>query len=155
MPTSTAPTHVTNSFDFEIAAPLSRLAPLFGPQGERVWAGEDWNPVFLYPQPARDVQGAVFTIQHGPHTAVWINTLFDLAGGRMQYVYVIPERLATTIDVSLKVIDATHTSVHVIYARTALNPTANGDVQARGDADRNSGAEWKRSIEACLHLNHE
>ena len=155
MPTSTAPAHLTNSFDFEVAAPLARLAPLFGPEGERAWAGEDWNPVFLYPQPARDVQGAVFTIQHGPHTAVWINALFDLAAGRMQYVYVIPERLATTIDVSLKAIDATHTSVHVTYTRTALNPAANGDVRAHGEADRNSGPEWTRSIEACLHLEHK
>ncbi len=153
MPTSTtAPAHVTNSFDFEIAAPFARLAPLFGPEAERAWAGEHWNPVFLYPQPAKDVQGAVFTIQHGPHTAVWINTLFDLPGGRMQYVYVIPERLATTIDVSLRAIDATHTAVHVTYTRTALDPAANDDVNARGEADRNSGPEWKRGIEACLHL---
>jgi hypothetical protein len=70
----------------------------------------------------KDVQGSVFTIQHGPHTAVWINTLFDLPGGRMQYVYVIPEKLATTIDVSLHAIDPTHTAVHVTYIRTASTP---------------------------------
>src|SRR5215471_5820634 len=83
MPTVTAntPVHVTNSFDFEVAAPFARVAPLFGPEAERAWAGEYWNPVFLYPQPGKDVQGAVFTIEHGAHTAVWINTLFDLPGG--------------------------------------------------------------------------
>jgi len=149
-----APAHVTNSFDFEIAAPFAHLAPLFGPEAERAWAGEHWDPVFVYPHPAKDTQGAVFTIQHGAHSAVWINTLFDLPSGRMQYVYVIPERLATTIDVSLHAIDAIHTAVHVTYSRTALNPTANDDVRARGEADRNSGPEWKHGLEACLRLEH-
>jgi hypothetical protein len=153
MPSATAtPIHVSNSFDFEIAAPFARLAPLFGPEAERAWAGEHWNPVFLYPQPARDVQGAVFTIQHGPHTAIWVNTLFDLANGRMQYVYVIPERLVTTIDVSLRAVDSAHTAVHVTYVRTALDPSFNDEVASRGNDDRNSGPEWKRSLETCLHL---
>jgi len=71
-----------------------------------------------------------------------------------KYVYVIPERLATTIDVSLHAIDATHTAVHVTYTRTALDPAANDDVKARGADDRNSGPEWKRGLEACLHLEH-
>jgi hypothetical protein len=149
------PVHITNSFDFEVSAPFARLAPLFGPEAERAWAGEHWNPVFLYPKPARDIKGAVFTIQHGPHTALWINTLFDLPGGRMQYVYVIPEKLATTIDVSLRSIDPAHTSVHVVYTRTALDAAANDEVTARGKDDSISGPEWKRSIEACLHLEQK
>jgi hypothetical protein len=111
-----APAHVTNSFDFEIAAPFARLAPLFGPEAERAWAGEHWDPVFLYPQPVK---------------------------------------LATTIDVSLHAIDPTHTAVHVTYTRTALDPTVNDDVRARGEDDRNSGPEWKRGLEACLHLEHK
>ena len=155
MPTVPAPAHVTNSFDFEIAAPFARLAPLFGPEAERAWAGEHWDPIFLYPQPAKDVQGAVFTIRHGAYTATWVNTLFDLPGGRMQYVYVIPQKLATTIDVSLRAIDATHTAVHVTYTRTALDPAANDDVMAHGENDRNSGPEWKRGLEAFLHLGHK
>ncbi len=57
------PAHVTNSFHFVIRAPLSRAAPLFGPEGERCWAGQHWNPQFLYPQPGKDVEGAVFTVQ--------------------------------------------------------------------------------------------
>ena len=55
----------------------------------------------MYPQPGKDVQGAVFTIQHGPHRAVWVNTVFDPAGGRMQYVALIPDTLVFTVDVRL------------------------------------------------------
>ncbi|MGB9030168.1 MAG: hypothetical protein WCC27_08615, partial [Acidobacteriaceae bacterium] len=80
--------HVSNSFHFQLSAPLARVAPLFGPEGERCWGGKDWDPRFLYPQPARDIAGAVFTVQRVPHNSLWVTTVFDLAAGRMQYVSV-------------------------------------------------------------------
>ena len=72
-PAPVALAHVSNSFHFLVHAPLGRAAPLFGPEGERVWAGEEWNPQFLYPQPAKDVPGAVFTVQQGDRKSVWIS----------------------------------------------------------------------------------
>src|SRR5690242_9641972 len=66
------------AFDLTIALPYTEAAPLFGPEGERHWAGKHWDPQFLYPQPAHDEQGAVFTVQHGQVTATWVNTLYDL-----------------------------------------------------------------------------
>jgi hypothetical protein len=146
----TQPAHVTNSFQLLVRAPLLRAAALFGPEGERCWAGPGWNPEFLYPQPARDVQGAVFTIQHGPHTSVWVNTLFDPEGGRMQYVSFIPGRLVSTVDVRISALDASSTRVEVTYVRTALNTGANDDVLAMGSKDRESGPDWQRAIENCL-----
>jgi hypothetical protein len=146
----TQPTHVSHQFQFVVRAPLVRAAALFGPNGERCWAGSNWNPEFLYPQPGKDVQGAVFTIQHGPHKSVWVNTLFEPAAGRMQYVAFIPETLVTTVDVRLTAIDPSSTSVEVTYARTALDAAANDDVEALGRKDRESGPEWQRSIEKCL-----
>jgi hypothetical protein len=115
------PEHVANTFRFNIHAPVSRAATFFGPEGERCWAGSQWNPEFLYPQPGKDVQGAVFTVQHGPHNSVWVNTLFDPAGGRMQYVSFIPGKLVSTVDVRLSPLDPSSTSVEVTYARTALD----------------------------------
>jgi hypothetical protein len=131
--------HVSNSFHFEVAAPM-----------ERGWAGKHWNPEFLYPRPAKDVQGAVFRVQHGPHTSVWVNTVFDLSGGRMQYVAFIDDVVVTTVDVKLASIDSSHTGVDVTYARTALQPAANDDVRAMGESDRESGPDWQKSIEKCL-----
>jgi hypothetical protein len=148
--TAAVPAYVKNSFQFVVKAPLSRAAPLFGPEGERCWAGQQWNPEFLYPQPAKDVQGAVFTVQHGPHRSVWVNTLFDPEGGRMQYVSFIPDTLVSTVDVRLTVLDPLSTSVEVTYARTALDATANEHVQAMGRSDRESGPEWQQAIEKCL-----
>jgi len=144
--------HVVNSFHFEVIAPMSRVAPLFAPEAERAWAGENWNPIFLYPQPGRDIQGAVWTIQHGDVHSVWVNTLFDIPNGRMQYVAFIPGHMVTTVEVHVTPINPTRTAVEVIYTRTALDPAANADVQARGKADRLSGPEWQQGIEAALSI---
>ena len=145
-----APVHVSNSFDFLVHAPLSSAAPLFGPEGERGWAGPDWNPQFLYPQPGKDIEGAVFTVQQGHHQSIWTATVFDVAGGRMQYVSVVPGIRLSTVDVRLTAIGPATTSVQVRYVRTALDPSANGEVQALGESDRQEGPNWQAAIEAYL-----
>jgi hypothetical protein len=142
--------HVSNSFAFTVDAPMKEAAPLFGPEGERAWAGDNWNPQFVFPVPARDVEGAVFTVRHGAHTAVWVNTLFDLDAGRMQYAYVLGDLLVTTIDVRLHTIDAAHTKVDVTYVRTALRPEAQDHVTAMGKHDREQGKVWEDAIHAYL-----
>ena len=142
--------HVSNSFAFTVNAPLKDAAPLFGPEGERAWSGDDWNPQFVFPVPARDVEGAVFTVRHGEHTAIWVNTLFDLSAGRMQYVYVLGDLLTTTIDVRLHATDAAHTKVEVTYVRTALRPEANEHATALGKHDGEQGEAWEKAINAYL-----
>jgi hypothetical protein len=153
--TEAAPAHVSNTFHFVVPASLSRAAAFFGPEGERCWAGEHWNPVFLYPQPARDGEGAVFTVQHGPHKSVWVNTLFDTVGGRMQYVSFIPDALVFTVDVRLSALTPSTTKVEVTYVRTALDVAANEDVLALGRRDGENGPEWQKAIEQCLAAEHK
>ncbi|MGO8731857.1 MAG: hypothetical protein ACLQVM_03580 [Terriglobia bacterium] len=143
--------HVRNSFHFLVHTPLSSAATLFGPDGERSWAGEDWNPQFLYPQPGKDIQGAVFTIQKGHHKSVWITTLFDVANGRIQYVSFEPDVKVSTVDVRLTSVEPSTTSVEVTYVRTALDASANDEVQALGQRDhRQEGIHWQEAIETCL-----
>lgn len=141
---------VRNQFEFEIATSFRNAAPLFGPEGERVWAGNDWNPQFVFPAEARDTEGMVFTVSHGAQQATWVNTVFDLDGGHMQYVYFVPDTMTTLIDVRLTVADPDRTRVSVTYERTALDPKANDHVRHMGTHDASAGAEWKSSIEAFL-----
>ena len=112
-----AAAHSSSSFEFTVGAPYERVAPLFGADAERAWAGDEWDPRFLHPDPARDAEGAVFTLTRGGHTAVWVNTVFDLEHGRFAYAYVIPEVLATRIDIRLSRPDAATTHVRVLYER--------------------------------------
>ena len=141
---------VSNSFTLTVRASYSITAPLFGPEGERAWAGEKWNPRFFYPQPAKDIEGAVFAVSNGTADAIWVNTAFDLAARHFQYVSFLPGVMVTTIDVNFTPVDASHTTVKVTYTRTALNEAANARVTALGETDRVSGPDWERAVNATL-----
>lgn len=141
--------HTHNQFTFTIAGPYERVFPLFGALEERKWS-PGWNPQFAYPDPARDVQGMVFTVEHAGVSAVWTSTAFDEASGHVQYVYVMSAALVTLVDIHVERAGATETKVTVVYERTALKPEANENVNhfARGDAK--SGPEWARAINGYL-----
>lgn len=138
------------AFELTVHLPYVEAAPLFGPEGERPWAGKHWNPKFLYPQPAHDEQGAVFTIQHGSVTAVWVNTLFDLDARHFIYSYFIPGIMVTTIDVRFTSADTKTTQVHVIYTRTALTPEGNDHVAAFTETDKTAAHDWQQSVDTYL-----
>ena len=140
----------TTFFDLLVRLPLVQTAALFGPEGERAWAGKDWNPEFIYPQPARDELGAVFSISHGQHRAIWVTTAFDIDARHFQYVYFIPDTLVTTIDVRFTAMGPELSGVHVSYRRTALTREGNEHVAALAAGDRAAGREWQQAIDDCL-----
>jgi len=91
----------------------------------------------------------VFTVPHADRTAVWVNTGYDPAAGRFEYVYVLPEVVATVIGVQLsRAGDAT--KVQVRYERTALSAQANEIVQGMARRDAQAGPEWEHQINAYL-----
>jgi hypothetical protein len=108
---ATSPLHTRTAFEFTVPAPYDVTFPLFGPNGERSWVGNEWSPEFVYPDPAADVQRAVFTIKHEAHQAVWVNTAFDLEGRHIQYSYFIAEVMVTTIDLNFFPLDSGRTKV--------------------------------------------
>jgi hypothetical protein len=142
--------HERTNFEVVVHAPYAEAATLFGPEGERAWAGEDWDPRFIYPQPGRDEQGAVFTIQNGPHEAVWVIARHDVEARQFQYVYVIAGIMVCTIDVEFTPLDVGTTKVHVTYARTALTAEGDARVAAMAEGDRKAGAEWQAAIDEYL-----
>lgn len=139
-----------SEFIFTVQAPMAVAFPLFGPEGERPWAGQEWDPQFVYPVPAKDVEGAVFRVHHGHRSATWVNTVFDAQAGHAAYVYVIDGKLATRIDVHLTPVDAGTTRVRVMYERTALDPSVNPDIAEMAEKDPNIGLEWEREIREYL-----
>lgn len=140
--------HTEERFSFRVAAPMERLAPLFGADKERVWA-PGWNPQFVYPLPPADVRGMVFTVAHGHRESVWVNTQLDWKSGRVQYVYVIPDALATLITLQLTA-EGDKTRVDVEYDRTALSAEADAHVREMAEQDRAAGPEWERQVEEYL-----
>ena len=145
-----SPLHTRTESELTVRAPYNIAFPLFGPAGERSWAGADWNPQFIYPSPAADVHGTVFTVKHGPYQAVWVNTAYDVEGHRIQYAYVISNVMVATISLAFLSQDSASTTVTVVYERTALSVAANDLVRQFGAADRARGADWERAINAYL-----
>jgi hypothetical protein len=142
--------HVRTSFDLVVHAPYAVTAPLFGPEGERAWAGKHWNPEFIHPQPAGDVEGAVFTVKHGPFSATWVTSIFDVEGRRYQYVYFMPEIMVTVIDVRFTPTGTDSTAVNVVYTRTALTAEGDEHVAAMSAGDKTAGKDWQQSIDEYL-----
>lgn len=145
-----SPAHVRTEFQLTVHAPYNVAFPLFGPNGERSWAGADWNPQFVYPSPAADIQGTVFTVKHGAHQAVWVNTAFDVEGHHIQYAYFISDVMVTTINLTFLPLGSADTEVTVVYERTALSMAANEPVKQFGAADRARGADWEKAINGYL-----
>jgi hypothetical protein len=142
--------HVETTFKVVVHAPYAETAELFGPEGERAWAGKHWDPQFLHPLPGRDEEGAVFTIKHGSLSAVWVVARHDVGGRHFQYVYFIPDVMVTTIDVRFQPLDPTTTQVTVTYARTAISPDGEAHVKAMSEGDQTAGKDWQESIDKYL-----
>ena len=139
--------HTSTEFHFTVDLPYREASPLFGAWEEQKWA-PGWKPEFLHPTPAADQEGSVFRVQKGAHSSLWVNTIFDLASGHVQYVYVLADLLVTRIDIHLKVNNRDKTDVSVTHERTALTPSANDHVNALAKEDAASGDEWRSLINA-------
>ncbi len=140
--------HTERAFEFTANASMAVVAPLFGADRERVWA-EGWSPRFVWPSAPQDREGMVFTVDHDGRTGYWINTAFDLRAGRIQYVYVVPERLVTRISLTLTP-QVENTHVQVTYERTALSPDANAQVETLAASDAAAGPEWGKAVNGYL-----
>ncbi len=135
-------------FEFIADAPLDVAWPLFGADGERAWA-PDWDPTFIWPAAGTDEEGMVFKVVQGDRTAVWVNTAFDRAANRIQYVCVIPDLVITVITLRLSQTGpATH--VAVTYERTALADAAGEAVTKMAGRDKAAGPEWAQQINHYL-----
>ena len=96
-----------------------------------------------------DREGMVFKVPRGDKTAVWVNTALDRATNRIQYVYVLPDVVATVITLQLAPVSQS-THVAVTYSRTALDVAANELVREMADQDRVAGREWDLQINTYL-----
>ncbi|MGO9318920.1 MAG: hypothetical protein ACLPXT_15310 [Terracidiphilus sp.] len=151
VPASTEPClHIRNAFSLVVNASYEATAPLFGPLGERGWLGEEWNPILVYPQPAKDVEGSVFTVSRGLYHSVWVNTLFDTDQRHFQYVYFVPDRMMTVVDVRFKPTGANSTRVDVVFTRTAITAKGNELVTEVSESDKSAAERWRLKIDNYL-----
>jgi hypothetical protein len=131
--------------------PLSsdEALPLFTPEGERGWAGEDWDPVYAAARTDEDgaTPGTVFTTQSTGGDAIWL--VVESTGDSIRYARVVPGRIAGTIRVACAA-DADGCRVRVTYDITSLGP--DGDGWAREFEQHYDGfmQHWRDAIVATL-----
>lgn len=141
--------HTSQTFGFTANARMAEAFALFGALREQVWAPE-WTPRFIWPAPAEDCPGMVFQIERDGQHATWVNTVFDPAAGRVQYVYVLPDVVATVISIEMRDQCEDSTAVEVRYERTALSARSDAAVLAMGRQDAEAGPEWASQINGYL-----
>ncbi len=140
--------HSEETFLFMADAAIEKVAPLFGADKERVWA-PGWDPVFIHPASPQDARGMVFTVSDDRGKSIWACTEFDLKGGRIQYVYVIPDAMVTVITLWLTP-QGKQTRVDVKYERTSLTEAADPRVGHMAEKDRAAGPEWQEQVNGYL-----
>jgi hypothetical protein len=145
--TAAGEAHARTTFHFTVDLPYAEAFPLFGAWGEQKWAA-DWKPRFVYPNPAEDREGAVFRVDHGPHSSIWTTTRFDIQTGQVQYVFVLDQLVVTRIDIRVEAHGAAQTDVSVIYERTALTTEGAKHVRALAKQDGRAAEEWRDAINA-------
>jgi hypothetical protein len=62
----------------------------------------------------------------------------------------VGDAMVSTVDVRLTSVDPSTTSADVTHVRTALDTSANEEVQAPGQSDRQKGPHWQETIETYL-----
>jgi len=141
------PAQVRTRFHFTADLAYPSAAPLFGALAEQKWA-DGWKPVFLYPDPPADQEGAVFRVEHPGHSSIWATTVFDLPVGHVQYLVVLNNAILMRIDIRLTRNGAEKTDVSVLYERTAIDPSFNDEARALAKKDAGHADEWRDAINA-------
>jgi Polyketide cyclase / dehydrase and lipid transport len=120
---------------FTLPLPVAEALVLFTPEGERRWAGSDWNPQYAIAEAVADdsAPGTVFTTESDGGHATWI--VLERRPDGMRYARVAPRRIAGTVSVSCAP-SPEGTQVRVTYDVTSLGP---------------EGAEFVRELESGYH----
>lgn len=139
--------HASTEFRFSVNLPYEEAFPLFGAWAEQQWA-PDWKPHFVYPNPPADKEGAVFQVNHGSHSSVWMMTRSDSVAGHVQYALLINNVIMTRIDIDVKRNGSDKTNVSVAYEWTAIDASAAEHVSELAKQYEGAGAEWERQINA-------
>ena len=139
--------HIDRAGVVSVALPFPEAFPLFTPEGERAWAA-GWDPCYVHPVAPAAGEGVVFqTTDEGFGTATWTQTRYEPATGRASYVYVLPNRHTTMVDVEVTPDAEGRSRASVRYRMTSLSPDADDSVRAFGEAYEDEMTDWTEAIQ--------
>jgi len=139
--------HVTINRTIHLAASPSAIFPLFGPFGEKRWAGKSWQPHAIATAEELDREGLVFR-DAADSDATWVTSRFDENAHVVQYVIFRPDLVA---QIRIEVMaDGTGSAAKIAYDLTALTEAGDTIVEHHGKAIEGHLVSWEHFINAAL-----
>ncbi len=140
--------HTTCSGELTLPITTEAALPLFTPEGERSWAGDDWDPTYAV-EPVGDGArpGTVFTTPSTGGDAIWI--VVERTADSLLYARVVPGRIAGTIGVTLSP-EETGCRVRVTYEITSLGTDGESWIREFEHGYEDFLEHWRHAILASL-----
>jgi hypothetical protein len=113
---------ISHTKSFSLDFPISKLFPLFSPEGEKHWVpGWDYENVMGKTEICEDYVFLTKTHDHGETDAIWIVKVFDPESYFVQFYKIEPEYKVGVVTVECTELSPTITNVQVTYKYQALS----------------------------------
>jgi hypothetical protein len=113
---------ISHTKSFSLDFPISKLFPLFSPEGEKHWVpGWDYENVMGKTEICEDYVFLTKTHDHGETDAIWIVKVFDPESYFVQFYKIEPEYKVGVVTVQCTELSPTITNVQVTYKYQALS----------------------------------
>jgi hypothetical protein len=134
---------------FEIPLPPAQAIQLFTPEGERLWAGEDWDPrypVALATGATGAERGTVFVTGEDDAATIWVAMGNDAES--VTYARVTPRTMAGIVSVRCTPAGTEATTVEVTYEATSLTDAADAQLDEFAQHYDAFIASWEQELQA-------
>mgnify|MGYP001823656228 FL=1 len=113
---------ISHTKSFSLDFPISKLFPLFSPEGEKHWVpGWYYENVMGKTELCEDYVFLTKTHDHGETDAIWIVKVFDPESYFVQFYKIEPEYKVGVVTVQCTELSPTITNVQVTYKYQALS----------------------------------
>jgi hypothetical protein len=139
---------ISHTKSFPLDFPISKLFPLFSPEGEKLWMpGWDYKNVMGKTDLCEDYIFLTKTHDHGSSDAIWIVKAYNPESHFVQYYKIEPEYKVGVVTVQCAELGPAKTKVQVTYKYQALSKTGEEFIAGFSEeAYEEFIGEWQRLL---------
>jgi hypothetical protein len=140
--------------EFTVGGSVEFIFSLFSPLGEKSWVPQ-WDPELLHPEGATWERGLVFRTKEERGDAIWIVSLLDRPGHRVEYHRVESDRYVARVEVCCRALSAAETEVQTTYEFIGLSKEGNEQIATMTEDDYKAKmTRWQNWINTLLQKQH-
>jgi hypothetical protein len=139
---------INHTKSFSLDFPISKLFPLFSPEGEKHWVpGWDYENVMGKSELSEDYVFLTKTHHHGATDAIWIVKAYDPESYFVQFYKIEPGYKVGVVTVQCTELNPTKTNIQVTYKYQALSTTGEEFIAGFNErAYEEFIGEWQRLL---------